>query len=108
MGGTNRRGFLKTAAVGTAALSAASYARAAGANERFTVGVIGPGGMGTAHVRTLVSQNDVTISHVCDVDRTRLAAAVKNATPANSREPAGVTDLRRVLDQRPVDAVFIA
>jgi len=108
MGGTNRRGFLKTAAAGTAALSAASYARAAGANERFTVGVIGPGGMGTAHVRTLVSQNDVTISHVCDVDRTRLATAVKNATAANGREPAGVADLRRVLDQRPVDAVFIA
>lgn len=112
MGGTNRRGFLKTAAVGTAAvgtaaLSAASYARAGGANERFVVGVIGPGGMGTGHIRTLVTQNDVQISHVCDVDRTRLAAAVKNAA-ANGREPAGVTDLRRVLDQREVTAVFIA
>jgi predicted dehydrogenase len=107
MGGTNRRSFLTTAAVGTAALSAATYARAGGANERMTVGVIGPGGMGTSHVRTLVGQNDVRISHVCDVERTRLAAAVKNAT-ANGREPAGVTDMRRVFEDREVNAVFIA
>ena len=107
MAATTRRNFLKTAAAGTAALSAASYARAGGANERFVVGVIGPGGMGSAHIRTLVTQRDVQISHVCDVDRNRLAAAVKNAT-VNGREPAGVTDLRRVLDQREIVGVFIA
>jgi predicted dehydrogenase len=107
MGATNRRNFLKKAAAGIAALTAASYARAGGANERFVVGVIGPGGMGSAHVGTLMSQRDVHISHVCDVDRGRLAAAVKNAT-REGREPAAVTDMRRVLDQREVVAVFIA
>src|SRR5262249_27410722 len=104
---TNRRSFLKKTAAGAAALTAASYARAGGANERIVVGVIGPGGMGSSHIRTLLTQRDVQISHVCDVDRNRLANAIKNAT-ANGREPAGVADMRRVLDQREVNAVFIA
>ena len=107
MGGTNRRSFLKTAAAGTAALTAASYARAQGANDRITVGVIGPGGMGTSHLRTLMGQRDVDLAHVCDVDRNRLAAAAKAAT-RDGREPQAVTDLRRVLDNREVTAVFIA
>jgi predicted dehydrogenase len=107
MGAANRRSFLKKAALGTAALSAASYARAGGANERFVVGVIGPGGMGTAHLRTLAAERDVQISHVCDVDQGRLAAAVKNGT-VNGREPVGVGDMRRVLDRPEVTAVFIA
>ncbi|MCS7046789.1 MAG: Gfo/Idh/MocA family oxidoreductase [Gemmataceae bacterium] len=107
MAASNRRHFLKKSAAGVAALSAVGYARASGANERIAVGMIGPGGMGTAHLSTLLSQPDVVISHVCDVDRHRLAAAVKNAT-RHGREPVGVGDLRRVLDQREVDAVFIA
>src|SRR5207248_3716267 len=43
----------------------------------------------------------------CDVDRNRLAAAVKNAT-RDGREPQATTDMRRVLDQRDIAAVFIA
>jgi predicted dehydrogenase len=112
MGGSNRRNFLKTAtvgtaAVGTAALSAATYARAQGSNERIVVGIIGPGGMGSNHLSALRGQRDVRISHVCDVDRNRLAAAAK-AAAVDGREPGAVTDMRRVLDQRDVHAVFIA
>lgn len=107
---STRRDFLKTASVatvGTAALSAASYAKVGGAMERFTVGVIGPGGMGTSHIRTLVEQRDIDIAYVCDVDRGRLDTAVKNATQGD-RAPRGVGDLRRVLEDRNVHAVFIA
>jgi predicted dehydrogenase len=107
MGGSNRRSFLKTAAAGTAALSAATYAGAQGSNERIVVGIIGPGGMGSNHLSALRGQRDVRISHVCDVDRNRLAAAAK-AAAADGREPGAVTDMRRVLDERDVHAVFIA
>lgn len=109
----HRRGFLQasaiagTAVAGTAALSASSYAQVAGANERFQVAVIGPGGMGTSHIRTLVTQKDVQITHVCDVDQNRLAAAAKNATVGN-QAPRTETDMRRVLADKNVVAVFIA
>jgi predicted dehydrogenase len=107
---STRRDFLKQASVataGTAALSATSYAAVQGANERISVGIIGPGGMGTSHIRTLTTQKDSRIIHVCDVDRTRLATAAKNAA-ADGREPATTTDMRRLLENREVTAVFIA
>ncbi len=110
MNSSSRRTFLTQtglAAAGTAALSAKSYAAVQGANERIQVGVVGPGGMGTSHVRTLVTQRDVEITHVCDVDRNRLAAAVKNAT-RDGREPTPVTDMRRIFENRDVVAVFNA
>ncbi len=107
---TDRRRFLKTAGAataGSAALSAASYAKVAGALERIVVGIIGPGGMGTHHLRTLVGQKDIDIAYVCDVDRGRLDAAVKNAT-RDGRSPQGVGDMRKILGDGNVHAVFIA
>jgi predicted dehydrogenase len=105
--GSNRRTFLKQSAAGAAALSAASYARTQGSNERFVVGLIGPGGMGSSHLRTLMGQDDVQIAHVCDVDRNRLGAAATAAT-RNGQAPQTATDLRRLLDNRDLVAVFIA
>ena len=105
-----RRDFIKqasAAAVGTAALTASSYAAVQGANERIAVGIIGPGGMGTSHIRTLNTQRDVRIAQVCDVDRDRLATAAKNAA-AEGREPATTTDMRRLLENKEITAVFIA
>lgn len=105
-----RRDFIKTATVatvGTAALTASSYAKVGGALERIVVGVIGPGGMGSSHISTLVRQKDVEIAYVCDVDRNRLDAAVKNAT-RDGRSPQAVGDMRKMLGDRNVNAVFIA
>ena len=110
MADSTRRDFIKQAGlatVGTAALSATTYAAVQGANERIDVGVIGPGGMGSNHIRTLVTQKDVRIIHICDVDRTRLATAVKNAT-VDGREPASTGDMRRLLENKEVAGVFIA
>ncbi len=110
MAESTRRDFMKTTGVvgvGTATLSATSYAAVQGANERINVGVIGPGGMGTHHIRTLITQKDVRITHVCDVDRLRLATAAKNAAQ-DGREPATTGDMRRVLENKEVVAVFIA
>lgn len=102
----DRRHFLHQSTA-AAMLSAASYDRVLGANDRMIVAVVGPGGMGTNHIRTLVGQKDVAISHVCDVDANRLAAAVKNSG-AQGQEPQAVGDLRRVLDQKDVVAIFNA
>ena len=104
----HRRDFLKHAAAGTAAVSlAASYARTEGANDRLVLGVIGPGGMGSNHVRALVQRKDVSIAWVCDVDANRLAAAAK-AVEAGGTPPKVTKDMRAVYDQKDVDAVFIA
>lgn len=109
MSADERRSFLKASSLGIAAATAiASSARAAGANERFTIGLIGPGGMGTNHLRTILTHKDVDLAYVCDVDATRLATAAATAESATGKAPKAVKDLRQVLDDKSVDAVFIA
>jgi predicted dehydrogenase len=101
---TDRRSFLKQSALATAAtLTATSYSRAAGANERLRVGVIGVGGQGRAHVQSWLSHDDVELGYVCDADEQRLAEAARLAPDARA-----VGDLRTILDDSSIDAVSIA
>jgi predicted dehydrogenase len=81
---------------------------AADANEKLTVGVIGTGGMGMAHVQALAERKDVNVAYVCDVDKDRLATAAPSVASIAGNTPTDVSDLRRALDDPNVDAVYIA
>ncbi|MBI3851622.1 MAG: Gfo/Idh/MocA family oxidoreductase [Verrucomicrobia bacterium] len=108
---TDRRQFLKqTGALvaGTAALGFANPARAAGANEKVVMGVIGPGGMGTNLLKSFAAQKDVEFAYVCDVDADRMAKAAKEVETTSGKAPKSVKDLRRILEDKSVDAVIIA
>lgn len=108
----HRRTFLQRAGLGTAAATAWSLSPAAvgaaGANERIHVALIGPGGMGSNHLRQLVQRKDVRVTHVCDVDAHRLQAAAQMVRDKTGQGVQAVRDLRHVLDDRSVDAVWIA
>ncbi|MBM3888906.1 MAG: hypothetical protein FJ388_07230, partial [Verrucomicrobia bacterium] len=82
----NRKDFLKTAAVGVTAMSmtARSYARIMGANERIRIGQIGCGGRGREAHMTGVHQHDkaenvefVAVADPWRVAREQAAALVK-------------------------------
>ena len=111
MSHSHRRRFLQQAGV-TAAAAAWSLSPAAlpaaGANERITVGVIGPGGMGSSHLRELVERKDVRVAYVCEVDGRRRQSAAELVQTKTGRPAKAVKDLRKVLDDKDVDAVFIA
>lgn len=105
----NRREFLKDSALGLASVSAiGGTANSAAVNPRVIVGVIGPGGMGTNHLKTLVANPEVHVAYVCDPDADRLATAAKLVQTATGTAPQAVTDMRRILDDKTVAAVFIA
>jgi predicted dehydrogenase len=105
----SRRSFLKTSGLGvTAAVVGAATSRAGGANERIVLGMIGPGGMGTNHLRLLVNRKDVEIAYVCDPDQNRAGSARDLVQKSTGRAPQAVGDLRRILDDKNVTAVFIA
>ncbi len=105
-----RRDFLKTlgrgAALTTAALLTHSRPARAGltANEKIVVGLIGCGGMGNAHLDTLLREHGVEVAAVCDVHVPRYEAAKKKVGGACE----GYQDFRRVLDRKDIDAVFSA
>jgi predicted dehydrogenase len=101
----SRRDFSRTVVTGAAALTAASWARAAGAGKRLRFGVIGCGGMGTGHLHALVrrgKKDDLEVVAVCDVYQRRLSRAEK-LTKAK-----GYGDYRDLLDRKDIDAVLIA
>ena len=112
--GASRREFLRTtgqAAAATAAMAAVTQpakSRAAQSNQRLVIGLIGPGGMGTNHLQLLARNDVVDLRYVCDVDQQRLDAAVQSAAKLSGRAPKAVSDMRKVLDDKSVDAVWIA
>jgi predicted dehydrogenase len=101
-----RRSFLAGTATlaGTAAVSAASYARIAGANERIGVGFIGYGLIGKRHVIDFQEQPDVDIVAVSDVHRGRRDEALELI----GGRAQGYGDFRRLLDNTDVDAVVVS
>lgn len=87
----------------TAAVTALSYARILGANERIGLGVIGVGNRGT-HVMGLFQKNpEVEVRAICDVYGVRIDKAQQNAPHAK-----GIPDHRRLLELKEVDAVLVA
>ncbi|MBL8814798.1 MAG: Gfo/Idh/MocA family oxidoreductase [Planctomyces sp.] len=105
---STRRRFLQSTLVGAAAAYTGKL-RAAGrsSSDQIVLGLIGPGGMGMNHVRELCKRTDVTIAAVCDVDSQRAGAAAEEVAKSRPK-PRIESDLRKVLDDPEIDAVFIA
>lgn len=104
----SRREFLKqstAAAAGVVAVSALNRTRAAGANDRIRIGMIGVGGMGTGHTGSLVKKaaaENIQVVAVSDVYQRRVNRA-KGICQGD-----GYLDYRRLLERKDVDAVLIA
>lgn len=111
---TNRREFLKTAAIGATAagMSALSYSRVHGANERIRIGQVGCGGRGIgAHMRgiqPLAETHNVEIVAVTDPWRLRREEAAALCKEWFGIEAKQCVSYRDVLEMDDVDAVCIA
>ncbi len=98
----NRREFARATG---ATLTAQSWSRVLGANERLRVGVIGCGGQGSEHQRILVrlgESENVEVGAVCDVFDKRADRAAGLSGVKKFR------DYRRLLESKDIDAVVIA
>ena len=111
-GSSTRRQFLRQAAGAGLGLTAASYARAVGANERISIGVIGCGSRGVgahmAGVHRHAKAANLEITAVADpwrVPRERAAAKAKEWYGRAARQFVSYRDLVALKD---VDAVMIA
>lgn len=106
---TSRRAFMQEAGVAAMAIGVGTSALAAAETpEKMKIAVIGTGGMGSGHVRTLSTRQDVELAWLCDVDEKRLAAAAEIVSQAKGKSPQTTPDLRKVLDDKSVTAVWIA
>jgi predicted dehydrogenase len=125
--GISRRDFtsrLGAAAAGLAAggefLGAQSNARSTGriigANDRVVVASIGIRGQGNSLKRGFATLKNVEIKTLCDVDENLAAERINDARTIEEAkkkgalpfEPKYVQDLRRVMEDKDIDAVVIA
>ena len=85
-------------------MTAASYSRVMGANDRVRIGFIGCGLIGLRHVADFKQLPDVELTAVCDVYQPRIEYAQAQC----GSNPKGYQDFRKLLDDKNVDAVIIS
>jgi predicted dehydrogenase len=98
----NRRYFFASAA------AVLGRSRAAAASDRVNVAIMGVRGRGRALTQDFVKLSDVRVAAFCEVDPrvvTRAAGIVENS---QGKQPPVVADLRRILDDKSIDAIVIA
>jgi predicted dehydrogenase len=110
----SRREFLLSAAAAAAASSAPTLASAAGpsrpvgANEILRVAVVGVKGRGLAHVSGFAKMKDVQVAAIVDIDENVIDPAMKTAERGSGKKPAFYQDIRKMLEDKTIDAVSIA
>src|SRR5271157_2117560 len=115
---TNRRQFLRRAAgVAGASLafpcivpsSALGLDGAVAPSDRITLGFIGVGTMGQAHLRPFIYQPDVQVVAVCDPNRWRREQAQHIVNGEYDKQVcAAYVDYRELLARPDIDAVLLA
>ncbi len=102
-----RRTFLKSAGVAATPLLFTSDGWA-GANDRIRTAVIGMGGRGLDHMNALARIDGVDVATFCDPDESHLSEAAAQFEARGGKRPKLETDLRRVLEDKSIDAITIA
>ena len=102
-----RRYFLMSSAAATAASLLRSSALAS-PNDTVRVACVGVHGQGQSHIRAYAGMPNVEIAAICDVDETVLEQRRQLAEKLTKKRPAVFTDLRKLLEEKSIDAISIA
>jgi predicted dehydrogenase len=98
-----RRHFLMASAA-----VAGSAKKAIGANDKVRVAVVGVRGQGNSHLQAYSKMPDVEIAAICDIDDAVIGKRLETLKSAGVPEPKVVKDLRKLLEDKDIDAISIA
>ncbi|MDF9796435.1 putative dehydrogenase [Catalinimonas alkaloidigena] len=109
---SSRRDFIKKAAATTAgvsmALKASSYNRIIGANDRVNLCFMGLGRRVGAYYDGLDKKNNTQLMYLCDVKQSQIDRTMERLKGRIDYKPKQTDDIRKVLEDKEVDAIFIA
>jgi predicted dehydrogenase len=120
MSGISRRRFLEDSLFAAAAAAAAGSTRLARAAEEapvkkvapsdlIRVAVIGVNGRGMNHVTGFSKHPNALVAAICDADKDVFGKAAKEAmAKGGGKEPVYYQDIRKLLEDKSIDAVSIA
>jgi predicted dehydrogenase len=98
----DRRVFLRASAA-----AIACGLKPAGANDRINVAIIGLGNRGRDLLPFFAAQPACRIAALCDIDRSRLEQGAQLALQSGAGNPTPYQDIRKLLDDKTVDAVAV-
>jgi predicted dehydrogenase len=108
----NRRDFLSKGTASVATLSALSVMarpeHILGANNRVRVAICGVHSRGNNHLENYAKASNVQIAALCDIDESVLSKRVAQMEKMGLPKPATYTDVRKLLEDKSIDAVSIA
>ncbi|MCD6347883.1 MAG: Gfo/Idh/MocA family oxidoreductase [Bacteroidales bacterium] len=112
----SRRDFIKKTAIGTAGIAiggvgmtAKSYARILGSNDRIHCAVAGVHSRGTAHIAAISKDPRAVVTHICDVDSQVLDKGIALARKSSAENnPTAVKDFRKLVEMKDIDVITIA
>jgi predicted dehydrogenase len=112
MSSFNRRSFIKTGTIAGAGVIVAresfgSFLRNSPSDKVVLAG-IGIRSRGLFLAEEFAAMPNVTVKYVVDVDSRFLAPAIESIEKKQGSKPIGMSDFRKVLDDKEVDGVFIA
>jgi predicted dehydrogenase len=78
------------------------------AGDKINIAVIGVGGRGTAHVKNYLQIPNARIAALCDVNTEQTERNAQTVLKADGRTPKIYQDLRKLYEDKEIDAVSIA
>ncbi len=110
MASLTRRDFVRSTGLSGAALMSPLLKTgfANSPNETIQVAVMGIRSRGTAHARTLAKLPNVNVAALCDIDERLLPKLADDVEKISGKEPRTETDIRKVLENKEIDAISIA
>ncbi len=91
-----------------AAPSPGATVRKAAANDKIACAMIGVGGRGRFLMECAAGHSGTALVALSDVNERNLDRAAKTVRGLQGKDPVRVRDFRRVLDDKSIDAVFVA
>ncbi len=111
----SRRDFIKKAAIGAAGIaiggmgmSAKSYARILGANDKINMAIAGVNGRGKALLKAIAASENTSIGYICDVDSRVIENASGMVNDLMGSKPEGIEDFRKLVEKKDLDAIAVA
>lgn len=92
----------------TSAAATALRPALASANDTVRVACVGVHGQGQNHIKAYARMPNVEIAAICDVDESVLEQRLQDTEKLTKKRPAGFTDLRKLIEDKSIDAISIA
>ena len=108
-----RRDFIKNtglvaAGIGLSGLAMPAVFANGAPGKKIVVAVAGVNSRGNSMARLFAGMPDCEVAYICDVDERATAKCIENVAKVQSRKPKAEKDFRKALEDKGVDAFFIA